>query len=340
MVAKATVSLACLLATDAFRIRKKKLEVCGEKGASAPSAQIINGDRAGECEWRWQAQLQTARDGVFCGGTLIDKEWVLTAAHCLINDEFNVTLGGWNTRKRTSGQQERGVAGIFKHIDYNSRDAVHDLGLVKLSEPVTMNKCVGTACLPKAGADVEPGTKCWVSGWGTTVSGEDQKSRVLRDASMDIVSSDDCQYAFRQNSRTITDDMLCAAGKKPDGTVVDTCQGDSGGPLVCENQGKWTVYGATSWGRGCGRAEYPGVYSRVQAQLDWIEATMSGVVPTRAPQTCNEQTSTGPDPWGDCMCSGGRTCYERGYRGCPYSGGGFSSSFHAATCKECECRFR
>lgn len=344
MFSKVSISLGSFLATDGFRIRTKQpgsFETCGQKGASSPSAQIINGRQAGECDWRWQAALTTSRDGVFCGAALIDPEWVLTAAHCLINDEFNVTLGGYDTRIKTSGQQERGVAGIFKHPEYNRNKGVHDLGLVKLSKPVTMNKCVGMACLPTAGASVEPGTKCWIAGWGTTKSGANRKSPVLREAFQTIVSKEDCEITGNATRRTITDDMLCARGEvKADGRASDSCQGDSGGPLVCSRQGKWTVHGVVSWGKGCGQAEFPGVYSRTGAQLDWIEAIMSGVVPTLAPETCNDDTSSGPDPFGDCMCKGGRTCYERGFRGCPYSGGGFSSGFHDSACKECECRYR
>lgn len=61
--------------------------------------------------------------------------------------------------------------------------------------------------------------------------------------------------------------MFCA-GYEEGGK--DTCQGDSGGPLVCEIDGKYTVLGATSWGRGCGDAGYPGVYTHIRNLLPWI----------------------------------------------------------------------
>merc|ERR1719162_49550 len=142
--------------------------------------------------------------------------------------------------------------------------------MVRLDSPVTINECVGTACLPSPGADVPAGSRCWITGWGDLRSGG-SPPEVLQEAEVNIISNDDCvnNFGYRQNN--IDDAMICAQGQTVDGKIKDGCQGYSGGPLVCETSGRWSVYGATSWGKGCANEDYPGIWARVHKELDWIE---------------------------------------------------------------------
>ena len=71
----------------------------------------------------------------------------------------------------------------------------------------------------------------------------------------------------------ITDDMLCA-GFPYEAKIKDSCQGDSGGPLVCFNGNSPVITGVVSWGRGCAKKNFPGIYSKVTYFLDWIKANV------------------------------------------------------------------
>uniref|UniRef100_A0A672ZH59 Vitamin K-dependent protein C n=1 Tax=Sphaeramia orbicularis TaxID=375764 RepID=A0A672ZH59_9TELE len=96
-------------------------------------------------------------------------------------------------------------------------------------------------------------------------------SNVLRKVDVRLVSEEDC---IRSYGRLVTPRMLCAGyrtGKK------DACQGDSGGPLVCqEPSGRWFLAGVVSWGHGCGRPDYYGVYTRITRLTNWIKQVIDG----------------------------------------------------------------
>jgi len=216
-----------------------------ENGTFGSITRIVNGDESSVHSWPWQVRVRPCngyRKCTFlCGGSIISSRWVLTAAHCL------------------EGESQRGI-----YVE-------NDIGLIKLDRPMEMNGCVGTVCLPTS--DVAPGSTCWITGWGTLSSGGKSPS-ILQEASVSVLSLDECRNT-RYSRSEITDDMLCAQGRSRNGGVTDACQGDSGGPLVCEAGGSWTIYGATSWGYGCASASYPGVWSRVHYNLDWIESAMA-----------------------------------------------------------------
>lgn len=112
------------------------------------------------------------------------------------------------------------------------------------------------------------GTNGTATGWGT-LKEDGKPSCILQEVEVPVLSNEVCSTQTNYTASMITDNMLCAGylgvGEK------DSCQGDSGGPLIAEREDKrYELIGVVSWGNGCARPYYPGVYTRVTRYLDWI----------------------------------------------------------------------
>ena len=162
-------------------------------------------------------------------------------------------------------EQERTASKLTVHPDYSSSDLTNDIGIIEVSEPFEFNDFVKPIVLAPEGEEYEEGDTCVVSGWGSTFEGG-IVARYLRAVEVPYVNDEDCDVAYASGGTPVVDSMLCAGVKGK-----DACQGDSGGPILCGGNG--TLSGVVSWGNGCAREGYPGVYTQVSKFRDFIRQT-------------------------------------------------------------------
>ncbi|CAH3182988.1 unnamed protein product [Porites lobata] len=257
---------------------------CGSRPSA--SSRIVGGSVTRVNSWPWQVMLIRTSGSQFCGGSLVDPYWVVTAAHCIRGispSSIKVKLGAhYRTTSSVGTEQEIGVVQIISHENYhNPLTYSNDIALIKLLKPANLGVGIGLVCLPDMRHALpfdNLNKKCWITGWGTLSSGGSQPN-TLMEAEIPLVSKQRCLNSYPGK---IDDSMLCAG---LDAGGVDTCQGDSGGPLVCEFNGTWFLEGVTSWGHGCAHASKYGVYAKVRELKAWITNHIyQAITPAVSPQ--------------------------------------------------------
>uniref|UniRef100_A0A8C9S919 trypsin n=1 Tax=Scleropages formosus TaxID=113540 RepID=A0A8C9S919_SCLFO len=218
---------------------------------------------------RYIVSIQSPSGRHFCGGSLVHRYWVLTAAHCNIGSEQMTIVAGDHSLNIYEGtEQYSKPQRLIPHPQYDKSTNDADIMLIKLKVPVILNRYVSVVALPRQGASLPEGRACWVSGWGHTSTGGGQLPSTLHTAKLPVISSLRCNGSESFNGN-ITKNMMCA-GYSSGGK--DACKGDSGGPLVCQG----FVHGVVSWGNLCAKANFPGVYTAVSRFRRWIDRTIFG----------------------------------------------------------------
>jgi len=246
---------------------------CGISTAVDDGFRVVGGRLAKKGEFPWQAQVKLFKRH-YCGATLIDDDWVVSAAHCFYGIDktsYEIILGNHNRVTMEGTEQVFSASKVIIHPSYRWGVMSNDIALVKLNKKVQRNGFVNTACMPDKDENFE-GQKCTISGWGKLEDGG-QSPPALVAANVPIVPLDVCKDAYSKTHIGVVEDTNVCAGPKNGG--IDSCHGDSGGPLVCRKEGQsWKLVGAVSWGMACGEKSYYGVYSSIPAFRSWIEATM------------------------------------------------------------------
>lgn len=250
---------------------------CGKETSSQKPARFIDSSIVGGTQVD-----STKTDTAFvvslggeCAGTIIAPKWILTAAHC--ESVFNLPITGGNTDVRSNNRIRLKMKEYYIHPNHESFDwgDRYDFALIELREPIDFSKTnfkaleISSPEFEAAGGLAE-GKMVTVYGWGATRENGHGTS-LLRELTLPLVSRARGNAADSYDGKIDTSMILAGY----DEGERDACQGDSGGPLVMNVNSKTLLVGVVSWGEGCARAKYYGVYSNIAVAHSWIKKMVS-----------------------------------------------------------------
>lgn len=235
-------------AAGAVILAAVSIQPAGASAASASTPPVVGGTRAAQGEFPFMVRLSMG-----CGGSLYAQDIVLTAAHCVSGSGNNTSItatAGVVDLRSTSAIKVKSTT-VLQAPGYNGKGK--DWALIKLAKPISLPtlNIATTSAYNKGEFDI--------AGWGAATEGGSQQRYLLK-AKVPFVTDATCRQAYGND--LVAAEELCAGFVDEGGT--DTCQGDSGGPMFRKDDaGAWVQVGIVSWGNGCARPDYPGVYTEV-----------------------------------------------------------------------------
>uniref|UniRef100_A0A672YG37 coagulation factor Xa n=1 Tax=Sphaeramia orbicularis TaxID=375764 RepID=A0A672YG37_9TELE len=258
----------------------KSCESNGERRGVVPQragmTRIVNGEDCPPGECPWQALLVNEDDIGFCGGTILNRFFILTAAHCMNQSRhIHVIVGEFDRLVNHGNEAVHNVEAVLIHHQYQSNTYHNDIALMKLATPIRFSRYILPACLPTHNFAEKVLMKQdvgMVSGFGR-LGEKRQTSQILQRLTLPYVDRAACRESTKF---TVSSRMFCAGY---DTIEKDACQGDSGGPHVTRYHDTYFVTGIVSWGEGCAAKGKYGVYTQVSKYIRWIRDSMKEVMP-------------------------------------------------------------
>ncbi|XP_034740411.1 coagulation factor IXa isoform X2 [Etheostoma cragini] len=261
---------------------RKKLPLWVDRDSEVPTEEpirpfkrIVGGEVVIPGEIPWQVALMARPSGeIFCGGSIVSEQWVITAAHCLVEAKgaYFIRVGEHNIYINEGTEQDYDVWREHVHPRYNSSVSLynHDIALLYLKSPITFSTTVRPICIgPKAFIEalVKESSPATVSGWGRTRF-LGFTANTLQKVEVPFTDRTECK---RRSSARITRVMFCAGYYNE---AKDACQGDSGGPHTNSIHDTWFLTGLVSWGEECAKQGKFGVYTRMSLYYSWMNHVM------------------------------------------------------------------
>ncbi|XP_064186310.1 complement factor D isoform X5 [Anguilla rostrata] len=231
---------------------------------------ITGGEEATAHSRPYMASLQLNKDSNYkheCGGFLVAEQWVMTAAHCVLEgkDGMRIVLGAHSLTEADDLKQNFAVAEVFSHTEFNRDNYDNDIALLKLDRAALLSDAVKTLQLQRdGGADPQTDDVVSTAGWGSRNNMGSRPDK-LQEVDIKVMRRNLCGRSDYYG-KGFTDNLMCASEKRK-----DTCDGDSGGPLLF----KGVAVGITSnGGKKCGTVRKPGLYTIISHYTQWIDRTM------------------------------------------------------------------